>query len=155
MKALSLWQPWATLVAIGAKEYETRSWATTYRGPLVIHAARRPDEAAALERAIQTADLPVMCPFIEYAVKVYAARPFTLPLPLGAALCIVDLVSVVNVELIRDLISNQEYAFGDYAPGRYAWKFENVRQFICPIAMHGRQRIFDCPDIEHWLEGRQ
>lgn len=43
MKALTLYQPWATLVALGVKTIETRSWATKYRGPLAIHAgARRP-----------------------------------------------------------------------------------------------------------------
>jgi activating signal cointegrator 1 len=42
MKALSLWQPWATLVAIGAKRLETRGyWPYAYRGDLAIHAARR------------------------------------------------------------------------------------------------------------------
>lgn len=40
MKAITLTQPWATLVAIGAKRIETRSWATRYRGPLAIHAAK-------------------------------------------------------------------------------------------------------------------
>jgi hypothetical protein len=40
MKALTLTQPWATLVAIGAKRIETRSWSTSYRGPLAIHAAK-------------------------------------------------------------------------------------------------------------------
>ena len=40
MKALSLTQPWASLVVIGAKCYETRSWATNYRGPLAIHASK-------------------------------------------------------------------------------------------------------------------
>ena len=40
MKALSLTQPWATLVAMGAKRIETRSWATSYRGPLAIHASK-------------------------------------------------------------------------------------------------------------------
>ena len=44
MKALTLWQPWATLVAIGAKKIETRSWKTNYRGPLAIHAAKRIDK---------------------------------------------------------------------------------------------------------------
>ena len=38
MKALSLRQPWATLVAIGAKQIETRSWSTAYRGTIAIHA---------------------------------------------------------------------------------------------------------------------
>src|SRR3982751_1322426 len=40
MKALTLTQPWATLVAIGAKRIETRSWSTTYRGEVAIHAAK-------------------------------------------------------------------------------------------------------------------
>jgi hypothetical protein len=41
MKAISLWQPWATLVAIGAKTIETRGWSTSYRGPIAIHAAKK------------------------------------------------------------------------------------------------------------------
>ncbi len=41
MKAISLWQPWATLVALGIKQTETRHWATKHRGQLAIHAAKR------------------------------------------------------------------------------------------------------------------
>ncbi len=41
MKALSLHQPWASLIAEGVKTIETRSWATKYRGPLGIHASKR------------------------------------------------------------------------------------------------------------------
>lgn len=39
MKAITIWQPWASLIACGAKQYETRSWATSYRGLIAIHAA--------------------------------------------------------------------------------------------------------------------
>lgn len=38
MKALTLHQPWASLIAVGVKRIETRSWSTSYRGPLAIHA---------------------------------------------------------------------------------------------------------------------
>jgi activating signal cointegrator 1 len=41
MKALSLWKPWASLIVIGAKRFATRHWETSYRGPLLIHAAKR------------------------------------------------------------------------------------------------------------------
>src|SRR2546430_14165246 len=41
VKAISLWQPWATAVAIGAKTIETRNWWTGYRGRLAIHAAKK------------------------------------------------------------------------------------------------------------------
>ena len=40
MKALTVQQPWATLIAVGAKQIETRSWKTDYRGPLAIHASK-------------------------------------------------------------------------------------------------------------------
>jgi hypothetical protein len=46
MKALTLYQPWASLVAAGAKTIETRSWSTTYRGRLAIHAGARPVKAS-------------------------------------------------------------------------------------------------------------
>lgn len=40
MKALTLYQPWASLIALGVKTVETRPWATKYRGPLAIHAGK-------------------------------------------------------------------------------------------------------------------
>src|SRR6266446_3685372 len=43
MYALSLKQPWATLVVTGLKTIEVRSWPTARRGPILIHAARVPD----------------------------------------------------------------------------------------------------------------
>ncbi len=42
MKVLTLHQPWASLVALGVKTIETRSWSTAYRGPLAIHAGVKP-----------------------------------------------------------------------------------------------------------------
>ena len=38
MKILTIWQPWAALIASGKKPVENRDWATDYRGPLAIHA---------------------------------------------------------------------------------------------------------------------
>jgi hypothetical protein len=47
MKAISLWQPWASLLFTTprAKLHETRHWPTSYRGLLYIHAAKRPMRA--------------------------------------------------------------------------------------------------------------
>jgi len=41
MKALTLHQPWASLIALGVKTIETRSWSTPYRGRLLIHAGAK------------------------------------------------------------------------------------------------------------------
>lgn len=50
MKAISLWQPWASLIACGAKPFETRSWAPPrdlIGQPIAIHAAKKVDKGAA------------------------------------------------------------------------------------------------------------
>lgn len=44
MKGITLYQPWPTLIALGVKHIETRPRGTTYRGPLLIHAAKKPPE---------------------------------------------------------------------------------------------------------------
>jgi len=43
MKALSIKQPWANLIATGQKTIETRLWPTDYRGPLLIVSSKKPD----------------------------------------------------------------------------------------------------------------
>lgn len=140
MRAISLWQPWATLIAIGAKQYETRSWSIGWRGELAIHAARHSNE------------LPIgkMQPFR----NVLAAAGFTHPseLPLGAVLCVVEVVDCIKVEEIRGQISSQEKAFGNYADGRYAWKLANVRVLTAPILISGKQGIWDwkVPSEAQW-----
>lgn len=47
MKALSVKQPWANMIASGQKTIETRTWKTVYRGPLLIVSAKTPDIAPA------------------------------------------------------------------------------------------------------------
>ena len=47
MKALSIKQPWANMIAAGEKSIETRTWATDYRGPLLIVSSKQPRIAPA------------------------------------------------------------------------------------------------------------
>lgn len=50
MRAISLWQPWASLIACGAKPFETRSWAPPREligQTIAIHAAKKIDKGAA------------------------------------------------------------------------------------------------------------
>lgn len=42
MKALSIKQPWASLIAHGIKDIENRTWSTRYRGRIYIHASGQP-----------------------------------------------------------------------------------------------------------------
>ncbi len=43
MKVLSIRQPWAWLIVNGFKDVENRTWATTHRGPTIIHAGKKWD----------------------------------------------------------------------------------------------------------------
>ena len=124
MKALSLTQPWATLVVTGAKQIETRSWSTRYRGSLYIHAAKGfPAHAK------------------DFAREVYG-NPAVLPyLPLGAIVGRVYLLEVVHVEDLLAL-SIQEAKYGDYSSGRFAWMFSNIEQFE-PIPYKGALGLFE------------
>ena len=57
MKALSVRQPWASLIASGKKTIEVRSWRTHYRGPLLICAAKKPRGLGAVGVALAVVNL--------------------------------------------------------------------------------------------------
>lgn len=155
MKAISLWQPWASLIVLGEKEYETRGWATGYRGPLLIHASKR--------AVLKDLDDALDCPYMQKALEQYrpvslvldlrlTARQARETLPFGKLLGRVDLVDCVPTTKMRNDITNKEYMFGNYGAGRYAWKMANPVMFDQPIDYAGEQGFFDV-DISRWLEG--
>jgi len=153
MKAITLTQPWATLVAIGAKRIETRSWSTRYRGPVAIHAAKSYPRWAretcdegpfrkALGRldpngllrgyVVATANLVAIVPtisFIEYFEK---PDPQNWPCPFeGFAL------------------TPDDFSFGDFAEGRYAWLLADVKPLPTPVPASGKLGLWE------WKEVRQ
>lgn len=117
MKAISLTQPWATAIAQGLKQWETRSWPTKFRGDVCIHASKG---------------------FPKWA-KEFAAEKGLAELPLGAIICVANITSCVRTEIaVRDgLISLGEQEWGDYAEGRYCFKLENVRVLRDPVFAKG------------------
>ena len=42
MKAITIKQPWASLIVAGIKDIENRTWKTSFRGRVLIHAAKTP-----------------------------------------------------------------------------------------------------------------
>lgn len=131
-KALSLWQPWATLVVWGFKLFETRGWPTRYRGDLVIHAGKTTEGLESLDAA-----------FIRRLNDV--GLNLVTDFPLGVALGVVRLVSCQRMTpVLIDQQTAMERAFGWWEPGRFAWAFANPRRFKQPYVMRGGQKIFDC-----------
>lgn len=109
MKVLTLWQPWASLVALGVKTIETRSWSTKYRGPLAIHAAAKqpPHRCAIGSWWSCAADDPGNSPL---PARMWANNGTLVLLPLGAIVATCTLVDVVPI------IANDDCEWHDEHP---------------------------------------
>lgn len=139
MKALSLTQPWATLVAIGAKRIETRSWNTTYRGAVAIHAAKgfpRDCQEGCAEEPFR-------------AVLKAAGFTNTNELPRGSIVAVARLFKTERTEAVTLDANDDEHAFGDYAPGRFAWFLQGVQKLPEPVECRGSLGLWTVPlDVE-------
>jgi hypothetical protein len=117
LPAISLWQPWASFIAIGVKKYETRHWAAPSRligKRIAIHAAKRKPEKDDIEwwHRIAGADAP---------------------LHKGAFVCTAVLVACRNAQNVP------WDEFGDYGNGRFAWELADIEPLIPPVPGTGRQ----------------
>lgn len=136
MKAISLWQPWAQAIAVGAKTVETRSWKTNYRGPIAIHAAKT-----------QNAET-------HQATNAFRADPDIAPgeipaaLPFGAFVALATLYACYQTEDIDRwyYISATENRYGNYEPGRFGWVLKDIQALDDPVPYRGRQGLFEVPD---------
>jgi hypothetical protein len=145
IKAISLYQPWATLVAIGAKKIETRSWSTNYRGPLAIHAAKKWTGALkqiALDEPFKSALAGAVGQQITFL-----PGSDCITLPLGKIVAVCRLANCLRAEAVTRIVhvSAQELAFGDFEAGRFAWMLDNVRPLFEPVAYTGERGFFDVP----------
>jgi hypothetical protein len=139
MKCLSLMHPWAALVLLGAKRYETRDWQTPYRGPLAIHASRK---------------------FPEIARSLCLQEPFRSVLRDGGFKQSADLrggvilgtVELTDCQPVREVLAQLpsdalELAFGDFRAGRWAWQLARPVFFSKPLPYLGRLGLFDVPAV--------
>jgi hypothetical protein len=131
MRACSLWQPWASAIALGLKRIETRGWSTKYRGPIAIHAAKR-----------WSADQR------EFAVVEHTLGRLPKSVPLGAIVATCMLVDVRSTSelLAVGAVGPVEKIYGDYSPGRYGWILEDVVALESPTPFPGMQGLFNVPD---------
>ncbi len=105
-KALTLYQPWAQLVVLGIKTIETRSWSTSYRGPLAIHAGLRKPRGWCLGERRTSGDGPWHDDLEPYCRArrsafdggYWSLRSWTGPLGAIVATCeLVDVLPIVDV----------------------------------------------------------
>lgn len=97
MKVLTLHQPWASLIALGVKSIETRSWSTKYRGPLAIHAGAKKPRNVWAQDTPDVYDPIAMGRYLEISEDVHGTGSFLYEWrgSLGAIVATCTLVDVV------------------------------------------------------------
>lgn len=171
MKAITIWQPWASLLACGAKKYETRSRPISYRGPIAIHAAARKCDTSSLPASTVHAMIQALRPVTEKQAKTAMYIPLDL-LPRGAVIATAELVNCwyivhhpgTDVDVAKHIPigaesmttdkhapgfadyfvpTDQEILFGDWTPGRYALELANVKMLDKLIPVRGQQGLWN------------
>jgi hypothetical protein len=136
IKAITIVQPWAQAIALGFKQYETRSWPTDYRGQILIHASKRwTKEEVRIQfelvhhlRCEYGCDDPRVLAFEENPVR-------------GAVVAVAELVAChpTAVEFAPRRIEN---LLGDFRPGRFAWQLARVTRLATPYPCRGFQGLW-------------
>lgn len=143
MDFITLWQPWASLIAYGLKEYETRHWGTRRRGAIAIHAAKRPIDAEGRAVIAQVRGT--------FGNEFF---PREHELPMGAVVAVAELkdcLTMASHPIVDSLnciaieqVSELEKAVGYWQVDRFAWKLEQVRK-LEPIPWKGAQGLRQAP----------
>ena len=118
MKALTVCQPWAHAIVFGSKRIENRTWPTSYRGTLLIHAGKS-------------------CKFLGERTF-----PDGTPVPPKGQLAFGVLLGIV--ELV-DCVPFQEAQSDPWAEGPWCWLLTNPRPVV-PLAWRGACGLFEVPD---------
>ena len=121
MKALSVRQPWASMIAQGHKTIEWRSWRTHYRGPLLICSGKTPDD-------------------IYYDYNPDDVKHIWL---LGVAVATVELVDVRPFELERDAGAALMEPDEPLSVRGFAWVLENPVAVPGNPPVRGKQGLFE------------
>ena len=147
MPAISLHQPWASLIAYGVKTIETRSWRppTKFIGQrIAIHGAKhKPStEIALYEPLMGKWDLSEPVP------------------PQGVIVATARLATVVQVKENREGVAlyspitvtgecpEKPYIpidpYGNFSPGRWLWVLKDIRKITPSIKETGHQKFWQC-----------
>ena len=135
MKAITLHQPWASLIACNAKLIETRSWQPS-KGligqRIAIHAGKQiihiPDHTY---------------PDYNIAVRAHLGTDWPDKLPTGAIVAIATLTKARQINSPTDLPTGDELLFGEYGYLRWMWFLSDVRVIEPPIATRGYQGLWN------------
>jgi len=125
MKAITIKQPWATLIAEGIKEYEFRTWNTKFRGDILIHAGLGIDKEALKRFEHLNLEYPRGCIIAKVTIteSIYVDDEF------------VNILGPTNPLVYKNIINKKDWK-------GYAFKLENVKK-LKPIPIKGKLSLWN------------
>lgn len=145
MKALSIRQPWANLILTGEKRIENRTWSTSHRGRILVHAAKSVED-------LQIPDSGIRLTRRDFGFQ------------FGALIGVVDIVDCIVMDmrykppaLSPENRAKYPWLESDvHAIGPVCWVLENPRFFKRHIKYSGRLNLFNVPDdvVKEALRGK-
>lgn len=152
MKAISLWQPWASLIMLDAKRIETRSWKppeSVIGQRVFIHAAKRLDPCVLEEPFSTVIGDPANAPIGVLLGSVKLEGAWRIDHECEAGMLAREYHRTDDGR--RDpAAAERELAFGDFTVGRWAWGLADVRPLQRPLPWNGGQRFWNLGET---LEG--
>ncbi|WP_412990060.1 ASCH domain-containing protein [Pediococcus siamensis] len=131
MKALTISEPWASLIYAKEKHIETRSWETKYRGELFIHAGKTVNESLK-----------------ELEVAMRKEIHFPKENRQGNIIAKCELTDCVKIDedFIKEIKKNKrEFISGIYKDGRFAWILDNIEPLKKNVPCSGHLRVWNIP----------
>lgn len=137
--ALSVQQPWASLICRGIKDIENRTWQTDYRGRLYIVASRK-NATSRLEKG----EFPAIW---RTAIKDLQERglfPDCFGLPQSAVIGYVDLVDCTGEKV------DSIWSMGTLQEGNINWILQNAHTFEQPLfpGFEAKLGLFEIPELD-------
>lgn len=125
MKALTIKQPWASLIAAGAKDIENRDWQTKVRGIVAIHSSAK----------LEQSEIEDACDLMRGFIPKFSAARFKQDrLPTGVILGAVEIVGCVR------------QSDSPWFVGEYGFQLRNAVRFGNPIRCRGALGFWEVPE---------
>jgi hypothetical protein len=135
MQALTIHEPWATLLVKGKKQFETREWQRNYRGLLAIHSGKQ---------SVDIEDYPLGLSEILDDSKITQDNLN------NNKQKIIAIATLKDIHLMTDKFINEqselERLTGFWEPRRFAWELTNIKLLPEPIAARGMPGLWTVPD---------
>jgi hypothetical protein len=135
MQALTIREPWASLIVSTNKKFETRDWKRNYRGLLAIHSGKQSvpveDYPLGLEEILD--DLEITQNDLNNNKQK-----------------IIAIATLKEIHLMTDKFINEqtelERLTGFWEPGLYAWELTDIKPITQPIPARGMPGLWTVPD---------